>query len=205
MANLEARSFSHHGRSISDSDAQRPVSDVGQSSGHGALSPSRHQLASDMMLEQGYCPCQVQHLSRSFDTETFTYLSRIGRSPMRQESHAECTTEGCIAYNVDMEDYNTKHVSPDCDCNMISVSTEVLLRIIRRGAVPLVTVEILASSEVFLKLHERTMQSEYTAISHVWYDGLGNPASNALPECQARRFQSLVSSTPDVCASVVLT
>lgn len=36
----------------------------------------------------------------------------------------------------------------------------------------------------------------YTAISHVWADGLGNAEANALPECQLRNLKAMVDALP---------
>jgi hypothetical protein len=46
-----------------------------------------------------------------------------------------------------------------------------------------------------IKVIRCTPYITYTAISHVWSDGLGNPEKNALPECQLLRLRDLVRRT----------
>lgn len=156
-----------------------------------------HQRAFEKMLENGWCIRQVQFLAQVFDTHTFSYLSRLKRSPVRQESHLNCSVDGCIAYNVDMASYTTRHATEDCSCEMIGVPYDSLVDTIRSGEIPLVSVEDCPDSVsgITLKLHKRRYNASYRAVSHVWFDGLGNPKSNTLPACQLRRFDKQVCVT----------
>ena len=178
-----------------------PASNSGQSNPSTASSrPSRLDLdhLKNKMLANGYCIRQVQYLAQTFDIDTLTYLSLLKRSPMRQKSHAKCSPEGCIAYNVDMAKYKTRHITADCNCEMIGVPYEELIDIIQRGDVPLVSViqSPDRASGITVKLSTRNKNSAYVAVSHVWADGLGNPKSNSLPVCQLRRFENSVCFLP---------
>jgi hypothetical protein len=50
---------------------------------------------------------------------------------------------------------------------------------------------------VQLQVHRASARDQYVAISHVWADGLGNPKSNALPECQLRRLAKYLAELPN--------
>jgi hypothetical protein len=61
--------------------------------------------------------------------------------------------------------------------------------IISTGGIPLACVEINKQGEVRLKVTRMTHGTPFVALSHVWSDGLGNPAANSLPQCQLLRLQ----------------
>jgi hypothetical protein len=156
------------------------------------ISCKRTRRAFARMLSKGRCIHQVIHLCQAFDIDTFSWLSHGRRSSMRQENHGNCSERGCIAYNSDMTNYETKHATDGCQCDMVSVPYSDLVEIIRDGKVPLFTVEHSEgqSSEdsLQLKVHPRDRYSSYIAVSHVWADGLGNPNCNALPACQLKQL-----------------
>jgi hypothetical protein len=151
------------------------------------------QVVADRMLTDGWCVHQVRYLTRTFDVETVTYLADLGRSDKRSECHKACLHESnCVAYNIDNDVYETRHAD-GCnghDCEMVFVPEEDLVRIIEEGDIPLVSLhqDPEAPFKLSIEVHKREPGSDYSAISHVWYDGLGNPNANALPTCQLQRF-----------------
>lgn len=52
------------------------------------------------------------------------------------------------------------------------------------GGIPLVSVHKNASGDFTIRVRRATATSQFTAISHVWSDGLGNKHSNVLLQCQ---------------------
>lgn len=108
----------------------------------------------------------------------------LDRAGYRATDHTACAdAPRCIANNVNMQQYQTKHTTQHCGCSFIGVDYDQVIQIIQDGGVPLIPVQEEAG-RMYLKVEPRTLQSRYTAISHVWCDGLGNPSANALPECQ---------------------
>lgn len=144
----------------------------------------------ESMIATGWCPHHVHYLAQKFDEETLQFLSQVSRSPSRLSGHESCATESwCVAHNVKLNSYVVKHVEEGCQCGMISVDYERLVEIIGRGEVPLVSfnsTEARGGEEISLQLVEKKSSSKYTAISHVWADGLGNPQANAFPICQLK-------------------
>ena len=147
----------------------------------------------EQMIMNGWCSHQVRHLSLKYDLQTFSYLATLKRSPFRIADHHRCALhENCVAYNTDPITYESRHTTTDCACSVISVPYESLIKIIRKGRVPLVSIESNgadASERFKLRVQARSRTSKYIAISHVWADGLGNPTKNGLPLCQIERLR----------------
>ncbi|KAH7065856.1 hypothetical protein BKA63DRAFT_166234 [Paraphoma chrysanthemicola] len=164
-----------------------------------ALRHQQHDVQT--MLRNGWCSHQVHYLAQKYDRDTFRDLAQMKLSPERRRDHTPCLSQpSCIAYNVDMINYRTVHRTGGCNCSHLQVPYDALTNMIGRGQIPLISIEYSKDSNrpMELRLHRRTVVSKYTAISHVWADGLGNPAENALPACQlqhlAARFEDLHGS-----------
>ncbi|MCJ1311978.1 hypothetical protein MMC25_005652 [Agyrium rufum] len=172
-------------------------------------SQSRHQPTEyevlkrqkEKMIAKGWCHHHVNHLSRTYDLNTFLYLATLERSPQRLFDHTLCLShEACIAYNTDTETYETRHVTTDCTCQMVSTPYDRLTKVIRQGGIPLLSIEYDATTGEIPKVNvnRRTWRSKYIAISHVWADGLGNPKANALPVCQIKRLQTRLAALQEL-------
>ncbi|KAH7078404.1 hypothetical protein FB567DRAFT_533844 [Paraphoma chrysanthemicola] len=147
----------------------------------------RIRLETEHMLENGWCPHQVKHLSELYHHKVFSYLSKLQRSPHRLADHKNCSShEACVAYNTDPTSYTIRHTTPDCACLHVSTPYEDLVQIIRQGDIPLISIEVGSDSTALpkVRVHSRSRESKYVAISHVWMDGMGNPKANSLPVCQ---------------------
>ncbi|MCJ1266361.1 hypothetical protein MMC22_006244 [Lobaria immixta] len=148
-------------------------------------SPSR--LLDERMMENNWCPYWVRIYSARYSVPTINYLSALTRATM-VEDHGSCTTNQCVAHNVNMQHYQTKHATTSCQCNFVGPSINKISSLIQEGIVPLVRCTEVSDGRIVLDVIEADPGVEYTAISHVWSGGLGNPSSNSLPECQLRRL-----------------
>ncbi|KAK0610290.1 hypothetical protein DIS24_g12076 [Lasiodiplodia hormozganensis] len=171
-------------------------------------------------IDHGWCPHQVEKLENNFDEEVLSYLSQLDwsraqdisheccRKEEREESQDESTSQknkesqdrtvlpvNCKAFQID-DEYEPKHTTPDCKCEFVHVDREELAGIIDDGSVPLISIEEHDSGGISLKVEARSVQSRYTAISHVWRDGLGNESRNSLPKCQLQRLNACLKSMP---------
>lgn len=145
------------------------------------------------MLRQGWCPHKVIHLWETFEEDSLRQLSDLHVNPIRKKDHRPCLSQkSCIAYNVDLKTYRTSHCDGCPGCSFVGVPYEELINIIQHGEVPLVSIEMDNSLDqrLSIRLHTRSRSTRYTAISHVWIDGLGNPTSNSLPVCQLKALRS---------------
>jgi hypothetical protein len=189
LTHLTRRECAHH--------QQQGLSAVGTSS-----ESDKWQRSKELMLRKGWCIHQVRHLCHKYDPTTLAYLATLNRSPMRTNNHQRCLqVEKCVAYNTDPLTYDTKHVATQCRCAVIHVPYDALLKVIRKGQVPLIVIETNrknTSQALQLRVEARNRKSEYVAVSHVWADGLGNPHINGLPLCQLERLRHSRETLQDV-------
>lgn len=148
-------------------------------------SPSR--LLEERMVDLNWCPYWVQTYVASYSVATINYIAALTRTTM-VEDHGACTTNRCVAHNVDMQHYQTKHVKDGCQCSFLGPSISKIQASINEGNVPLIRCTEAPGGRILVDVIEAEPGVEYTAISHVWSGGLGNPHSNSLPECQLRRL-----------------
>lgn len=160
---------------------------------HGSQSEFQFEPKRTRMLRSGWCPHQTDYLAKMLDPEAFPHLARLHR--LRFENHRQCLDQPCcIVYNTDMENYTTKHVTNDCTCSMVRVPYKKIIKMLRRGEVPLVSLYE-SGDGLGLQVSKRRSATQYIAISHVWADGLGNPRQNALPACQLKELQNHLIQT----------
>ena len=149
------------------------------------------------MLDAGWCPAQVTDFCQRFDGGvTLRFLSKL---PLNNKyDHSKCTTRRCVAYNIDETSYETKHRF-DCAFSSCSVrqfpSSKVAEMIENNDDIPLVSCSLDESGSLHIDLTKAAQNIPYTAISHVWSGGLGNPLRNGLPECQLRYLIGRIALT----------
>jgi len=160
-------------------------------------SPSIEDLKSTM-LASGWCPHQINYLAQVYNTAGLQTFASLDRS-QRAVDHARCTkAKQCIAVNIDMRNYTVKHAAtcfgtgPGSDCYVVRIPYKRLIRVVKSGHVPLVSIRDSEKDGLSFRIHRRRFRDKYSSISHVWSDGLGNPVENALPSCQVRQLQSLL-------------
>ncbi|ETS82249.1 hypothetical protein PFICI_07251 [Pestalotiopsis fici W106-1] len=152
-------------------------------------------LLRQQMRQQGWCPFKIKHILSSHDYATVYYFSRLFKKSS-QLNHGSCTETECVANNVDMSNYVTRHVHPGCSCSHLSFPDDEMRQIIRAGGIPVVRAKEVAVGEPpVLEVTRMNTATRYVAFSHVWSDGLGNPKANSLPECQIRRLQEYVDAS----------
>lgn len=146
------------------------------------------------MTDAGWCPQQADFLFQRNSPFMMAYLARLPRNNPSNITHASCTELRCVGNNVELGGgYKCRHVIEDCQCEAVFANTDKVTAIIRRGGVPLVSICTETDGSLHLKVSKATYLSRYTAISHVWADGLGNPNGNGLPACQLRRLSMQLS------------
>lgn len=150
----------------------------------------------NQMLANGWCHHQVQHLSTLTGPLAFSYLASRQCST-RLLDHTTCMKHlTCVAYNTDPAAYETRHIEPRCHCFDVATPTDELIKIIRGGGVPLISIEesLHDLTAPTIRVSARNRMSKYIAVSHVWADGLGNPSGNALPLCQIKKLKLAVTA-----------
>jgi hypothetical protein len=158
--------------------------------------PVSTKLLMSKMADQGWCPSQMHNLFQKSNHHTLFFLSQTNRKGGRWSGHGSCSSRQCVANNVDMSHYETKHRTPNCSCNFLGVPKLPLIEIIKSGGIPLVSVQTGPHNMVELHIEKANPSTIYTAISHVWSDGLGNPNANALPQCQLEWLSTCLGRLP---------
>jgi hypothetical protein len=158
--------------------------------------PASTKLLMSRMTAQGWCPSQMHSLFQKSNHYTLFFLSQLNRKRGKRKGHDSCSARQCVANNVDMSHYETIHRIPSCRCNFVEIPKLRLIEIIKSGGIPLVSVHTGPRNMVEIRIETANPSTRYTAISHVWSDGLGNPNSNALPQCQLEWLSTCLERLP---------
>ncbi|PMD57993.1 uncharacterized protein K444DRAFT_631468 [Hyaloscypha bicolor E] len=153
------------------------------------------QLIENQMKANGWCQWQIQQICKSYSLPTVYYLAQIDRRrETKERNHKKCTETECVADDVDWSGYQPRHRTPGCNCAEIGTPEKELYAIIRSGGIPLVSIHKMAKGNLEIQAQPLKPASRYTAISHVWSDGLGNKCTNSLPTCQLEWITGCLSS-----------
>ncbi|CAN9226918.1 unnamed protein product [Alternaria alternata] len=170
-----------------------------------------HPLISSRLTKHGWCRSHIRQIEQLESDTLGYYLSRTKFPRRPNVSHEACPETHCTASNSrlavsndatnstlpDAGDYKSAHTHGDSvDCTYVSVDRMKVIQIIRKGKIPLVSIERTSTGEINLLLKEATANDSYIALSHVWSDGLGNPHDNALPKCQLQRLADYLQTLP---------
>ncbi|KAB8336698.1 hypothetical protein FH972_021008 [Carpinus fangiana] len=145
-----------------------------------------------------WCPSHIDRMSRTSTSMSYWFSAASSRN---FKNHTQCSVYACVHAQVAEADYKSVH-TPQClshvqgVCPSIGPCRDELLEIIMGGGIPTISVlGIDGENDDELKVLVQDARNEnYTAISHVWSDGLGNPHSNSLPACQMRRIATYCKS-----------
>jgi Heterokaryon incompatibility protein (HET) len=142
-----------------------------------------------------WCRSEIHRLEVFLDVRNLLYVSMLQR-PLMKTDHDRCSKDICLAYAVDEASYETKHVSADCRCSHVGPDSRAVAEIYERHGVPAVKVPPVHNGQpLSIDVVDAVATREsYIAISHVWADGLGNPQSNTLPECQVKKLLEIAGS-----------
>ncbi|EXJ55573.1 hypothetical protein A1O7_08501 [Cladophialophora yegresii CBS 114405] len=149
------------------------------------------RLVHDQLAKNGWCSSEVSRLNQECSVVSGYFSSRLSilGSPT---IHSKCSHWQCEAWQVDQSNYRPKHVNTLCDCMFVGLPTERIAEIIRVSQIPCLRLDRRGTGLELVAIDQRT-PIRFTAISHVWADGLGNHAANALPHCQVRLIQERVN------------
>ncbi|KAJ6099385.1 hypothetical protein N7467_000920 [Penicillium canescens] len=152
-------------------------------------------------VSNGWCPYRARELCQSYDYSVLNSLASLKRKVPASENHRMCLQEGrCCSHNIVLtrpDEYPFDHQDHgDHDaCDFVHVSIEEVINIIDSGSIPLIS--LAREGALDLKVVRCTPFIAYTAISHVWSDGRGNPQSNSLPGCILLWLRKLICESYD--------
>ncbi|KAH8678933.1 hypothetical protein BGZ60DRAFT_513193 [Tricladium varicosporioides] len=144
------------------------------------------------MMQNNWCIHQARSICQRFTFIVAHYLATFPRMA-HPHGHEECIGRSqCVANNTNPNAYQNRHIEKGCECKFLSLNNEEVKKIIKHGGIPLVQISEVSEHRIQLRVIRAKYRTKYTAISHVWSDGLGNPDANALPACQVRRIMQRV-------------
>ena len=129
--------------------------------------------------------------------QALVFLQGFGQSS-DSRTHQRCAKDRCLAYQVDLDEYQLPHTKQGCDCGgELSVHPSLLRDVLLRGPNSLPLLRINGSwetNELSIEIVPSEENTHYVALSHVWADSLGNARRNALARCQISRLSKLVKA-----------
>lgn len=163
--------------------------------------PRTGKFLEKRLIETGWCKYEASQFRNQMPASTLYYLISLKRARTCND-HSKCSEFECVANNIDKGNYETQHLKQGCTCSHKSPPLASLRRVIDNHGMAVIkfTSEALdggsedADGFDFIEWNPKT---PYTAISHVWSDGLGNPESNSLPLCQLSRLYRLLRALQD--------
>ncbi|KAI4262152.1 MAG: hypothetical protein L6R42_002668 [Xanthoria sp. 1 TBL-2021] len=145
-------------------------------------------LRQRMRIDDGWCRAVVSQILTNYTAPAAYYLSSIPRARgVNIQLHLDCSDSECRLI-VDEDNYQQSH-SDSCrasDCRMVETPLNEVLDIIEQGGIPLMKLV-----DGTLQVRKADFNVDYTAITHVWSGGLGNPNRNAMWLCQLKNITNL--------------
>ena len=144
---------------------------------------SQSNLLRSRMLLGGNCPYWTDIYLKRYSIAMTNYIAAIPKYK-QAKGHEVCDSKHCNANNVDERFYRTRHTRDNCQCSSAGADTEKIVSLIVDGKTPMIQITEPSLGNAQLEVRESAFELPYTAISHVWSGGLGNPRLNELPQCQ---------------------
>ena len=137
--------------------------------------PPSGTLLERYMVNHGWCPFRLHHTFASFPYNIIYYLACLPKNGRRIADHTHClAAKMCRGDSINDETFRCQHTSA-CDgmCPARAPPMEKVESFLNKGGIPLVTCSRVSSDRLALDVVKATKGVKYTAISHVWADGLG--------------------------------
>jgi hypothetical protein len=138
-----------------------------------------------------WCPNEVARVETL--ATSVTYVATNIKRPHIWKDHSSCTKEACIAYNINEDEYETKHYKDACDCPFNGPDEQEIAKILQSNGIPLISLSFI-NSDFQLEVVRFEPGMSFVAISHVWSDGLGNVKKNSLPSCQLLKLLATINA-----------
>ena len=127
------------------------------------------------MINHNWCPFRLHHTFASFPYNTIYYLACLPKTGRRIADHTHCLeAKMCKGDSINDATFRCQHTSA-CDgtCPARAPSMEKVKSFLNEGGIPLITCSRVSPDRLALDVVKATNGVKYTAISHVWADGLG--------------------------------
>ncbi|KAM3075409.1 hypothetical protein ACMFMG_007154 [Clarireedia jacksonii] len=145
------------------------------------------------MMRHGWCPNDIARLSQILPSQQVAHIARMMDRSSPKRDHSTCSESICKYFQIDLTNYQLLHHYDDCTCEKVHVDSYALTEILEDGDTIVLLRFVGAVENPRVELVRSRKDSPYTAISHVWADGLGNPFENSLHSCKLIHLRDLVS------------
>ncbi|RYP17948.1 hypothetical protein DL767_009933 [Monosporascus sp. MG133] len=126
----------------------------------------------DYMVQNGWCPYQMNHLLTLHNATSMIYLASIPRRE-RNNSHENCLRAGCCkASQIDWAVFQPLHTTAGCTCEHVSVDEQQIMAKLEDGHIPLLSCTRSASGDFSIEVIQADTHKAfgtptfYYAISH---------------------------------------
>ena len=145
------------------------------------------------LYSNGRCKADVFRIFQFVSSLTMYYLSTQDPPPSTR-NHSSCSETECRALQSTEVGYKQRHVTSGCSCPLVGLEMQQLDTVVMAGRIPGLTFD----DETGLSVHPIAVggnqeSKSYVAISHIWAEGLGNPAGNSMYRCQLQMLQRRVN------------
>jgi hypothetical protein len=153
------------------------------------ISPSA-LMAKKFMIDNGWCPVRAGRFVESHCIEDVYTAAAVGGHFKQDLDHKDCSlVQGCVASNINNATFRSLHARQNCHCDLVTLDMESVRAVLRKGQIPIVVLERDGSGKRSMTISPVSGLTEYTAISHVWSDGMADPRQNGLLECQLTKLE----------------
>lgn len=162
------------------------------------LYPSLLPIHRHLTVDRGWCPNQALYVCNTLTYLTLYYVSCIRRNKCSAD-HSFCANSpphSCVAQNISAG-FRGRHTQQECTCRPLGASNpEMMFEILKDGGIPVVMATQARTGEIKLQYVRSFLGLDYTAVSHLWSDGLGDPSHNHLPACQLMKLLGCMIALP---------
>ena len=133
----------------------------------------------------GWCPVLARDLLCRQPLAHVYFAAATIRHDKNYAAHDQCSdSEGCVASNLDLDDFEPKHIENRCCCKPVKPDIGKIYDILQRDQIPVARLSRDKTNRTVLEMVAASPDWKYTAISHVWADGLANAKYNGVFQCQ---------------------
>ena len=141
--------------------------------------PPSLRLLTERMEANGWCPYRLRFLTAKMSVNTFHYLASLRPNTTRRAEHHHCQAEGfCKGDSIPQgAEFRPKHIS-SCDeqCAWLSPPMHKVKAALTKGHIPIIICTRRVDGSLVLDVVHAQRAMKYTAVTHVWADGLGKCA-----------------------------
>ncbi|MCJ1355049.1 MAG: hypothetical protein MMC33_005040 [Icmadophila ericetorum] len=151
----------------------------------------------ELMRQNRWCPFDIARIDAQTKLVGVLYYYGNLRSPRSDKDHRSCNSHICHTMQITQDTYSLAHTLKNCTCAIIRVDCKAVGRILKAGSIPLISlVENEPHKDCTIEVRDQNNATGFVAISHVWAEGLGNPAENSLQSCMLSQISVLVNKLP---------